>query len=120
VQAQPKDAQPDGGPDQLKFSAGRRNVPYDGKDNFSVATAKSRSRNFTHRGKVAIATVVLSASACSSAGRCDEHHARQRYRTYPRDRRPQSHRRKSKDITWQFLLEAMTLTAWRPPSPSSL
>ncbi|HTA58914.1 MAG TPA: ABC transporter permease, partial [Candidatus Baltobacteraceae bacterium] len=40
----------------------RRNVPYDGKDNFSVATAEEQIKEFHNIvGKVAIATVVLSA-----------------------------------------------------------
>jgi ABC-type antimicrobial peptide transport system permease subunit len=40
----------------------RRSVPYDGKDNFSVATAEEQIKEFHNIvGKVAIATVVLSA-----------------------------------------------------------
>ena len=90
----------------------RRNVPYDGKDNFSVATAEEQIKEFHNIvGKVAIATVVLSAIGLLIGGvgvmnimlvsvteRTREIGIRKAIGA------------KSKDITWQFLLEAMTLT----------
>ena len=90
----------------------RRNVPYDGKDNFSVATAEEQIKEFHNIvGKVAIATVVLSAIGLLIGGvgvmnimlvsvteRTREIGIRKAIGA------------KSKDIIWQFLLEAMTLT----------
>jgi len=90
----------------------RRNVPYNGKDNFSVATAEEQIKEFHNIvGKVAIATVVLSAIGLLIGGvgvmnimlvsvteRTREIGVRKAIGA------------KSKDITWQFLLEAMTLT----------
>ncbi|HXJ10968.1 MAG TPA: ABC transporter permease [Candidatus Limnocylindrales bacterium] len=90
----------------------RRNVPYDGKDNFSVATAEEQIKEFHNIvGKVAIATVVLSAIGLLIGGvgvmnimlvsvteRTREIGVRKAIGA------------KSKDIIWQFLLEAMTLT----------
>jgi putative ABC transport system permease protein len=90
----------------------RRNVPYDGKDNFSVTTAEEQIKEFHNIvGKVAIATVVLSAIGLLIGGvgvmnimlvsvteRTREIGVRKAIGA------------KSKDITWQFLLEAMTLT----------
>jgi len=90
----------------------RRNVPYDGKDNFSVATAEEQIKEFHNIvGKVAIATVVLSAIGLLIGGvgvmnimlvsvteRTREIGIRKAIGA------------KSTDITWQFLLEAMTLT----------
>ena len=90
----------------------RRNVPYDGKDNFSVATAEEQIQEFHNIvGKVAIATVVLSAIGLLIGGvgvmnimlvsvteRTREIGVRKAIGA------------KSRDITWQFLLEAMTLT----------
>jgi ABC-type antimicrobial peptide transport system permease subunit len=90
----------------------RRNVAYDGKDNFSVATAEEQIKEFHNIvGKVAIATVVLSAIGLLIGGvgvmnimlvsvteRTREIGIRKAIGA------------KSKDITWQFLLEAMTLT----------
>ena len=90
----------------------RRNVPYDGKDNFSVATAEEQIKEFHNIvGKVAIAMVVLSAIGLLIGGvgvmnimlvsvteRTREIGVRKAIGA------------KSKDITWQFLLEAMTLT----------
>jgi len=90
----------------------RRNVPYDGKDNFSVATAEEEIKEFHNIvGKVAIAMVVLSAIGLLIGGvgvmnimlvsvteRTREIGVRKAIGA------------KSKDITWQFLLEAMTLT----------
>jgi putative ABC transport system permease protein len=90
----------------------RRNVPYDGKDNFSVATAEEQIKEFHNIvGKVAIAMVVLSAIGLLIGGvgvmnimlvsvteRTREIGVRKAIGA------------KSADITWQFLLEAMTLT----------
>jgi putative ABC transport system permease protein len=90
----------------------RRNVPYNGKDNFSVATAEEQIKEFHNIvGKVAIATVVLSAIGLLIGGvgvmnimlvsvteRTREIGVRKAIGA------------KSTDITWQFLLEAMTLT----------
>jgi putative ABC transport system permease protein len=90
----------------------RRNVPYNGKDNFSVATAEQEIQEFHNIvGKVAIATVVLSAIGLLIGGvgvmnimlvsvteRTREIGVRKAIGA------------KSRDITWQFLLEAMTLT----------
>jgi putative ABC transport system permease protein len=90
----------------------RRSVPYDGKDNFSVATAEEQIKEFHNIvGKVAIATVDLSAIGLLIGGdgvmnimlvsvteRTREIGVRKAIGA------------KSKDITWQFLLEAMTLT----------
>jgi putative ABC transport system permease protein len=90
----------------------RRNVPYDGKDNFSVATAEEQIAVFhSIVGKVAIAMVVLSAIGLLIGGvgvmnimlvsvteRTREIGVRKAVGA------------KSQDITWQFLLEAMTLT----------
>src|SRR6266849_878272 len=90
----------------------RRNVPYDGKDNFSVATAEEQIKEFHNIvGKVAIATVVLSAIGLLIGGvgvmnimlvsvteRTREIGVRKAIGA------------KRGDITWQFLLEAMALT----------
>jgi len=90
----------------------RRNVPYNGKDNFSIATAEQEIEVFhSIVGKVAIATIVLSAIGLLIGGvgvmnimlvsvteRTREIGVRKAIGA------------KSKDITWQFLLEAMTLT----------
>jgi ABC-type antimicrobial peptide transport system permease subunit len=90
----------------------RRNVPHDGKDNFSIATAEQEVKEF-HAivGKVALATVVLSAIGLLIGGvgvmnimlvsvteRTREIGVRKAIGA------------KGKDIVWQFLLEAMTLT----------
>jgi len=90
----------------------RRNVPYNGKDNFSIATADQEIEVFhSIVGKVAIATIVLSAIGLLIGGvgvmnimlvsvteRTREIGVRKAIGA------------KSTDITWQFLLEAMTLT----------
>jgi putative ABC transport system permease protein len=90
----------------------RRNVPYGGKDNFSIETAEQQVQEFHNIvGKVAIATVVLSAIGLLIGGvgvmnimlvsvteRTREIGVRKAIGA------------KSKDIIWQFLLEAMTLT----------
>jgi putative ABC transport system permease protein len=90
----------------------RRNVPSNGKDNFSIATAEEQIAVFhSIVGKVAIAMVVLSAIGLLIGGvgvmnimlvsvteRTREIGVRKAIGA------------KSQDITWQFLLEAMTLT----------
>ena len=90
----------------------RRNVPYNGKDNFSIATAEQEIEVFhSIVGKIALATVVLSAIGLLIGGvgvmnimlvsvteRTREIGVRKAIGA------------KSGDITWQFLLEAMTLT----------
>jgi putative ABC transport system permease protein len=90
----------------------RRNVPYDGKDNFSIATAEQEIEVFhSIVGKVALATFVLSAIGLLIGGvgvmnimlvsvteRTREIGVRKAIGA------------KSNDIVWQFLLEAMTLT----------
>src|SRR6267143_1930871 len=90
----------------------RRNVPFGGKDNFSVATAEQQVEEFHNIvGKVALATVVLSSIGLLVGGigvmnimlvsvteRTREIGIRKAIGA------------KSGDITWQFLLEAMTLT----------
>ena len=90
----------------------RRNVPFGGKDNFSVATAAEQVAEF-HQivDKVALAMVVLSSVGLLVGGigvmnimlvsvteRTREIGVRKAIGA------------KSSDITWQFLLEAMTLT----------
>jgi len=90
----------------------RRNVPYDGKNNFSIETAEQQVQEFHNIvGMVAIATVVLSSIGLLIGGvgvmnimlvsvteRTREIGIRKAIGA------------KSGDITWQFLLEAMTLT----------
>src|ERR1700730_7639477 len=90
----------------------RRNVPFGGKDNFSVATAEQQVEEFHNIvGKVALATVVLSSIGLLVGGigvmnimlvsvteRTREIGIRKAIGA------------KSGDITWQFLLDAMTLT----------
>jgi putative ABC transport system permease protein len=90
----------------------RRNVPFGGKDNFSIATAEQQVEEFHNIvGKVALATVVLSSIGLLVGGigvmnimlvsvteRTREIGIRKAIGA------------KSRDITWQFLLEAMTLT----------
>jgi putative ABC transport system permease protein len=90
----------------------RRNVAYDGKDSFSIMTAAQQVEEF-HKivGMVALATVVLSSIGLLIGGvgvmnimlvsvteRTREIGVRKAIGA------------KRKDITWQFLLEAMTLT----------
>ena len=90
----------------------RRNVPFGGKDNFSINTAEQDVQEFHNIvGKVALATVVLSSIGLLVGGigvmnimlvsvteRTREIGIRKAIGA------------KSGDITWQFLLEAMTLT----------
>jgi putative ABC transport system permease protein len=90
----------------------RRGVPYGGKDNFSIATAEQEVADF-HQivDKVALAMVVLSSIGLLVGGigvmnimlvsvteRTREIGVRKAIGA------------RSSDITWQFLLEAMTLT----------
>jgi putative ABC transport system permease protein len=90
----------------------RRGVPYGGKDNFSITTAEEQVEQF-HQivDKVALATVVLSSVGLLVGGigvmnimlvsvteRTREIGVRKAIGA------------KQSDITWQFLLEAMTLT----------
>jgi putative ABC transport system permease protein len=90
----------------------RRNVPYDGKNNFSINTSQQEIEQFhSILGMVALATVVLSGIGLLIGGvgvmnimlvsvteRTREIGIRKAIGA------------KSGDITWQFLLEAMTLT----------
>jgi putative ABC transport system permease protein len=90
----------------------RRNVPYGGRDNFSIATAEQQVAEF-HKivGTVVLVTFVLSSIGLLVGGigvmnimlvsvteRTREIGVRKAIGA------------KRKDITWQFLLEAMTLT----------
>jgi len=90
----------------------RRNVPYDGRNNFSINTSQQEIEQFhSILGMVALATVVLSGIGLLIGGvgvmnimlvsvteRTREIGIRKAIGA------------KSGDITWQFLLEAMTLT----------
>jgi putative ABC transport system permease protein len=90
----------------------RRNVPYNGKDSFSIRTAQQEVEQFhSIMGMVALAAIVLSSVGLLIGGvgvmnimlvsvteRTREIGIRKAIGA------------KSKDITWQFLLEAMTLT----------
>jgi ABC-type antimicrobial peptide transport system permease subunit len=90
----------------------RRNVPYTGKNNFSINTSQQEIEQFhSILGMVALATVVLSGIGLLIGGvgvmnimlvsvteRTREIGIRKAIGA------------KSGDITWQFLLEAMTLT----------
>jgi putative ABC transport system permease protein len=90
----------------------RRNVPYNGRNNFSIATSEQEIEQFhSILGVVALATFVLSGIGLMIGGvgvmnimlvsvteRTREIGIRKAIGA------------KSKDITWQFLLEAMTLT----------
>jgi putative ABC transport system permease protein len=90
----------------------RRNVPYEGKNNFAIVTAEQQVEEFHNIvGMVALATVVLSSIGLLIGGvgvmnimlvsvteRTREIGVRKAIGA------------KRKDIIWQFLLEAMTLT----------
>jgi ABC-type antimicrobial peptide transport system permease subunit len=90
----------------------RRNVPYNAKDNFSVETAEMQVREFhSIVGMVAVATVVLSSIGLliGGVGVMNIMLVSVTERTREIGVRKAIGARSS-DITWQFLLEAMTLT----------
>src|SRR5712664_2863045 len=90
----------------------RRNVPFGGKDNFSIATAEQQVEEFHNIvGKVALATVVLSSIGLlvGGIGVMNIMLVSVTERTREIGIRKAIGAR-SGDITWQFLLEAMTLT----------
>jgi len=90
----------------------RRNVPYDGKDNFSMETAEQQVEEF-HKivQMVAIVTMVLSSIGLliGGVGVMNIMLVSVTERTREIGLR-KAIGAKSGDITWQFLLEAMTLT----------
>jgi putative ABC transport system permease protein len=90
----------------------RRNVPFAGKDNFSVSTAEEQVEQF-HQivDKVALAMVVLSSVGLlvGGIGVMNIMLVSVTERTREIGVRKAIGARRS-DITWQFLLEAMTLT----------
>jgi putative ABC transport system permease protein len=90
----------------------RRNVPYGGKDNFSIATAEQEISNFHSIMVVTyLAMVVLSAIGLliGGVGVMNIMLVSVTERTREIGLR-KAIGAKRKDITWQFLLEAMTLT----------
>jgi putative ABC transport system permease protein len=90
----------------------RRNVPYNAKDNFAIETAEMEVREFhSIVGMVAIATVVLSSIGLliGGVGVMNIMLVSVTERTREIGIRKAIGAR-SKDITWQFLLEAMALT----------
>ncbi len=90
----------------------RRNVPYNGKDNFSITTAQQQVETFhSIVSMVAIATVVLSSVGLliGGVGVMNIMLVSVTERTREIGIRKAIGAR-SGDITWQFLLEAMTLT----------
>lgn len=90
----------------------RRNVPYNGKDNFSIVTAQQQVEAFhSIVSMVAIATVVLSSVGLliGGVGVMNIMLVSVTERTREIGIRKAIGAR-SGDITWQFLLEAMTLT----------
>jgi putative ABC transport system permease protein len=92
----------------------RRNVPFGGKDNFSISTAKEQVENF-HQivDKVALAMVVLSSVGLlvGGIGVMNIMLVSVTERTREIGVRKAIGAKRS-DITWQFLLEAMTLTGF--------
>ena len=90
----------------------RRNVPFGGKDNFSITTAEEQVAQF-HQivDKVAIVTVVLSSVGLlvGGIGVMNIMLVSVTERTREIGVRKAIGAKRS-DITWQFLLEAMTLT----------
>jgi putative ABC transport system permease protein len=90
----------------------RRNVPYDGKDNFSMETAEQQVEEF-HKivQMVAIVTIALSSIGLliGGVGVMNIMLVSVTERTREIGLR-KAIGAKSGDITWQFLLEAMTLT----------
>jgi ABC-type antimicrobial peptide transport system permease subunit len=90
----------------------RRNVPYNGKNNFAIETAEQQVQEFHNIvGMVAIATVVLSSIGLliGGVGVMNIMLVSVTERTREIGIRKAIGAR-SGDITWQFLLEAMTLT----------
>ncbi len=90
----------------------RRNVPYGGKDNFSIATAEQEISNFhSIMMMVYLAMIVLSAIGLliGGVGVMNIMLVSVTERTREIGLR-KAIGAKRKDITWQFLLEAMTLT----------
>ena len=90
----------------------RRNVPYNAKDNFAIETAEMQVREFhSIVGMVAVATVVLSSIGLliGGVGVMNIMLVSVTERTREIGVRKAIGARSS-DITWQFLLEAMTLT----------
>jgi putative ABC transport system permease protein len=90
----------------------RRNVPYAAKNNFSIATAEMQVQEFHNIvGMVAIATVVLSSIGLliGGVGVMNIMLVSVTERTREIGVRKAIGAKRS-DITWQFLLEAMTLT----------
>ncbi len=90
----------------------RRNVPYNGKDNFSITTAQQQVETFhSIVSMVALATVVLSSVGLliGGVGVMNIMLVSVTERTREIGIRKAIGAR-SADITWQFLLEAMTLT----------
>jgi putative ABC transport system permease protein len=90
----------------------RRNVPYNAKDNFAIETAEMQVREFHSIVRmVAVATVALSATGLliGGVGVMNIMLVSVTERTREIGVRKAIGARSS-DITWQFLLEAMTLT----------
>jgi len=90
----------------------RRNVPYDGKDNFAIQTSQQEVEQFhSILGMVALATVVLSGIGLliGGVGVMNIMLVSVTERTREIGVRKAIGAR-SGDITWQFLLEAMALT----------
>jgi len=90
----------------------RRNVPYNGKDNFSIATAQQQVEEFHNIvGMVAVATVVLSSIGLliGGVGVMNIMLVSVTERTREIGIRKAIGAKRG-DITWQFLLEAMALT----------
>ena len=90
----------------------RRNVPFGGKDNFSIETAESQVKEFHNIvGMVGIATVALSGIGLliGGVGVMNIMLVSVTERTREIGIRKAIGARRG-DITWQFLLEAMTLT----------
>src|ERR1700685_621517 len=111
VQAYPN--QLDGGVGQgAEVMRRRRNVPYNGKNNFSIQTAEMQVQEFHNIvAMVAVATVVLSSIGLliGGVGVMNIMLVSVTERTREIGVRKAIGARSS-DITWQFLLEAMTLT----------